>query len=83
MVFKILEYPLNNIFICSSRLFPHSRLRGRQEEDHHYPVHQGSSLRRSGRQHAPENPVPVLPEPVQFRLRGRHPGRHVQGVQRR
>lgn len=65
------------------RIFTCTRLRGQPPEHRDDALHKGFGVRRSGRQHAFEDAVPILPESVQFRIRGRNLGRDVQDIQGR
>jgi len=70
-------------FVYRRRVLEDSRVRGKPSEHRHHAVHQRFGAGRPRRQHVVKNAVPVLPEPVLFRVRRHHAGRALQTVQRR
>lgn len=80
-------FPVDPAFLFtdsfSGRVFQDPSLRRYQAEHRDDVIHQGSSVRRPRRQHTVENALPILPEPVQLRFRGRHLGCHVPDLQGR
>lgn len=65
------------------RIFENTRIRRKPPEHCYHAVHQGFGAGWSRRQYIAEDAVPILPEPVLFRVRRHHTGRAVQTIQRR
>lgn len=65
------------------RILENTRVRRKPAKHRHHAVHQGLGAGRSRWQHVAEDAVPILPEPMLFRIRRHYTGRSVQTVQRR